>query len=734
MVPFFLAPYITVVVPFSLASYTTASAIENGTRNRMAHHSIGGATFHEQSPQQAHNHSLSETSSDSHSDTSFDSFSRHSSLGHSISDSPYDSPSAISAGPSSKRRRNRDSYFMTGFEVSSEDGFVPHIPREIGLGVYVDDIYEPCTMLDIDPDVQAYIDACIAFANDIAARGTDVRVEVGTAAEEEPEDYPNLVSADGYIKVIQRGLGVVMSELYDHMVKIPVHRVRVIESVQRDQGHRIVATSQQTAAMSEMISMLEQDNMRIRGMLGVKRQRVDLLRHSMSTMPTPICSGMTQDEIDELIAKRVTEALEAIVRVYATYVMTWKALMKLMIEVYCLRNEIQKMETKLWNLTVKGNDLTAYNQRFQKLTMLCTKMDAVHIANNLMDQKLKGYAIKNVENKRMFDNNSRDNHGQQQPFKRQNVNGQNVARAYRVGRFVERKTYAGNLPCCNRYIMHHEGPCTVKCGNCKRIGHMTRDCKAAVAATAHRALVGNQTGVTCYECGRIGHYRSECPKLRNQYCKNKIGNKTGNIEAKARAYAIRGGGAIPDFNVATSTFLLNNRDASMLFDLGADRSFVSTTFSALLDDIPSILDVSYAIELDDGKLVSFNVIIIMVWLVKYHAVIVCDEKIIFIPYGDEVLIIEGHGCNGGNLVPHPGELRFCSSRRKMISFRMCINYRELNKLTVKNRYPLLRTDDMFDQLQGSRVYSKIELRSGYHQIRVCEDDISKTAFRTCYGH
>ncbi|GJX93260.1 putative reverse transcriptase domain-containing protein [Tanacetum coccineum] len=66
------------------------------------------------------------------------------------------------------------------------------------------------------------------------------------------------------------------------------------------------------------------------------------------------------------------------------------------------------------------------------------------------------------------------------------------------------------------------------------------------------------------------------------------------------------------------------------------------------------------------------------------------------------------------------------------SFRMCIDYRELNKLTVKNRYPLPRIDDLFDQLQGSSVYSKIDLRSGYHQLRVRDEDIPKTAFRTWY--
>ncbi|GJV33132.1 putative reverse transcriptase domain-containing protein [Tanacetum coccineum] len=73
-------------------------------------------------------------------------------------------------------------------------------------------------------------------------------------------------------------------------------------------------------------------------------------------------------------------------------------------------------------------------------------------------------------------------------------------------------------------------------------------------------------------------------------------------------------------------------------------------------------------------------------------------------------------------------------KKKDRSFRMCIDYRELNKLTVKNRYPLPRIDDLFDQLQGSSVYFKIDLRSGYHQLRVREEDIPKTAFRTHYGH
>ncbi|GJS84077.1 putative reverse transcriptase domain-containing protein [Tanacetum coccineum] len=186
------------------------------------------------------------------------------------------------------------------------------------------------------------------------------------------------------------------------------------------------------------------------------------------------------------------------------------------------------------------------------------------------------------------------------------------------------------------------------------------------------------------------------------------------------------------------------------------------------------------------ELGSFDAIIGMDWLAKYQAVIVCVEKIVRIPWRNETLIIYGDGIFPEDLpglpptrqvefqidlvpgaapvarAPYrlaPSEMKELSEQLKELSdkgfirpssspwgapvlfvkkkdgsFRMCIDYRELNKLTVKNRYPLPRIDDLFDQLQGSSVYSKIDLRSGYHQLRVREEDIPKTAFRTRYGH
>ncbi|GJX85414.1 putative reverse transcriptase domain-containing protein [Tanacetum coccineum] len=265
-------------------------------------------------------------------------------------------------------------------------------------------------------------------------------------------------------------------------------------------------------------------------------------------------------------------------------------------------------------------------------------------------------------------------------------------------------------------------------------------------------------------------------------------------------------------------FLLNDRYASILFDTSADRSFVSTTFSSLIDITPTTLDHYYDVKLADGKIIgintiirgctlnllnhpfninlmpvelgSFDVIVGMDWLAKYHDVIDCAEKIVRIPWGNETLIVHANITSKGTedrsgekrledvpivrdfpevfpeelpaRAPYrlaPSEMKELSEqlqelsdkgfirpssspwgapvlfvKKKDGSFWMCIDYRELNKLTIKNRYPLPRIDDLFDQLQGSSVYSKIDLRSGYHHLRVREEDIPKTAFRTRYGH
>ncbi|GKD66975.1 putative reverse transcriptase domain-containing protein [Tanacetum coccineum] len=212
--------------------------------------------------------------------------------------------------------------------------------------------------------------------------------------------------------------------------------------------------------------------------------------------------------------------------------------------------------------------------------MLCSKM--VPEEEDQVKKFIGGYAIKNAKNKRKFDNNQKDNRGQQPPFKRQNVRGQNVVRAYRDGN-NERRVYNRLLPLCNKCKFHHEGPCNVRCGK------------------------------------RQGHYRSDYPKLKDQNHGNKTANKSNIGEARGKAYVLGGGDANPDSNIITA----DGRN--------------SETNTILRGCTLGLLGHPFNIDLMPVELGSFDVIISMDWLANHHAVIMCDEKIVWIPYGDEVL-------------------------------------------------------------------------------------------------
>ncbi|GJW46802.1 putative nucleotidyltransferase, ribonuclease H, partial [Tanacetum coccineum] len=492
--------------------------------------------------------------------------------------------------------------------------------------------------------------------------------------------------------------------------------------------------------------------------------------------------------------------------------------------------------------------------------------EAIEMAQGLMYQVVQELR-KNYGDRRKWNGNHYNNNNPNNTNNTGNLNPNKRPETARV--FTARQgSYAGKLPYCGKCGRHHTDACPPTCHNCGRAGHKAKDCRALPHPASQRgpgSQGGHGSDVTYFRCGEKGHYKNKCPNNGSQGGGKQIrgnqqnpqnnqrqnqGNPKGNNQASTstqggrrapgRVYSLCAEAAVKDNNVVNGTFLINNVYASVLFDTGADRSFVSYAFSKYIDIHPTTLDTNYSVELADGKLLtintilrgctlnlqnhlfkinlllielgSFDVIVGMDWMAEHRAEVVCYEKYIRVPYGNDMLIVQGErsgvknksklevissirtrkyinqGCqvfliqmmkeeeteiperriedvpvfrDFSEVFPedlpglpptrqvefhielypelhllhaHPIGAPILFVKKKDGSFRMCIDYRELNKLTVKNRYPLPRIDDLFDQLQGSSIYSKIDLRSGYHQLRVREEDIPNTAFRTRYGH
>ncbi|GJU42242.1 reverse transcriptase domain-containing protein [Tanacetum coccineum] len=430
------------------------------------------------------------------------------------------------------------------------------------------------------------------------------------------------------------------------------------------------------------------------------------------------------------------------------YKITWSEFKQLLIKKYCPRTEIKKMEDEFYNLTVKGNDLKTYVRRFQELAVLCPTMvpnseklmevfigglprsfegnitaskpqtleEAITITQRIMDQVTKHNSVQRTnDHKRKFDDrrtftnnnnyqNSRNNNSNRNNDHQQQLNRrQETVRAYATTP-TENNRYTGSLPLCKKCTLHHTGPCTVKCQTCNKVGHQTRNCRNKGPATRNNL---QPVFVTCHACREKGYYKSQCSRANNN--------------AHGRSYLLRDKNAHQDPNVVTGMFLLNQHLARVLFDSGADKSFVSISLTSMLSIPPITLDTTYDIEMADGNLVgtntviqgctlillnqpfeidlipikldSFDVVIGMDWLSKYHARIICDEKVVHIPIDGKTLIIRG----------------------------------TTPVARAPYRLAPLEMQELSNQLQ--------ELADrGYHQLRVRDEDIPKTAIRTRYGH
>ncbi|GJR47596.1 putative reverse transcriptase domain-containing protein [Tanacetum coccineum] len=348
--------------------------------------------------------------------------------------------------------------------------------------------------------------------------------------------------------------------------------------------------------------------------------------------------------------------------------LSWTELKRLLTNKYCPRTEVRKMEDELYNLTklleafieglprsIEGNVTASKPQTLE---------EAINIGQRLMDRVTKHTPVqvsndhkRKFDDRRTFNNNYRNNnnyhntnnhYNNHQP---QQNRKQEAVRAY-AATPAENNRYAGNLPLCKRCVIHHTGPCTIKCNTCNKMGHLTKNYQ-----NKRRVTGSNQLPVTviCHACGEKRHYTNQCRKT--------------NINAQGRAYLIRDKNAHQDPNVVT-VMEKKKSDEKQLEVIPVVREFLGF----------------FLTEVFIRQVTS--------------------------PWGAPVLFV----------------------KKKDGYFRMCIYYRELNKLTIKNHYPLPRIDDLFDQLQCLSVYSKIDLRSGYHQLRVRDKDIPKTAFRIRYGH
>ncbi|GJS55792.1 reverse transcriptase domain-containing protein [Tanacetum coccineum] len=302
------------------------------------------------------------------------------------------------------------------------------------------------------------------------------------------------------------------------------------------------------------------------------------------------------------------------------------------------------MEDEFYNLTVKGNDLKTYVRRFQELAVLCPTMvpnseklmevfigglprsikgnvtaskpqtleEAVAITQRLMDHVTKHNFVQGTnDHKRKFDdkrnttdnniyhnnhnnnyhNNHNNNNNRKNDHHQQQNRRQETVRAY-AATPTENSRYTGNLPLCKRCTLHHTRPCTIKCQICSKVVHQTKNCRNKGLATGSNLQL---VTVNCHACGEKGHYRNQCPKEKNT--------------AQGRAYLLRDKNGHRDPNVVTGTFLLNQHLARVLFDSGADKSFVSISLAFTLSIPLIILDTTYGIEMADGNLIGTNTVI-----------------------------------------------------------------------------------------------------------------------------
>nr|GFA90460.1 hypothetical protein [Tanacetum cinerariifolium] len=405
----------------------------------------------------------------------------------------------------------------------------------------------------------------------------------------------------------------------------------------------------------------------------------------------------------------------------------------LFVEEFCPSHEMQKLEIKLYAMVGAGH--AAYTDRFYELARLVPHL--VTPESRMIERYMYGLALQirrmvaATEPKTMQKAVQISGALTDEVVRNGSIN--KVEKNGNVGE--PRRENAGAWPKCTTCNSYHApgGPCRT-CFNCNHPGYLTKDCRG-VPRNMNHVNARNPPGSACYEFGSTDHVRPACPRL----------NKAQGLRE-------------------------NNPNQVVANNGGPGLEIKGHVFD--IDLIP----------FGHG---SFDVIIGMDWLSNHKTEIICHEKVVRIPLLDgKVLRVLGEKLNKkmsqlksakakdkkqreivmvrdfpkvflddlSGLPPIqeikfrieliPGAISVVKSPYRLAPSELGelsrqlkeLQDKELNKPTVKNHYPLPRIDDLFDQLQGSQFFSKIDLRSRYHQLRVHEDDIPKTAFKTRYGH
>ncbi|GJR88071.1 putative reverse transcriptase domain-containing protein [Tanacetum coccineum] len=505
----------------------------------------------------------------------------------------------------------------------------------------------------------------------------------------------------------------------------------------------------------------------------------------------------------------------------AAMVMTWNDFKTLMVEEFCPSNEIEKLENEFWNYKMVGANHAAYTDRFHELAKLVphlvtpessrikryiaglapeirgilratqptTIQNAILRAGILTDETVSCGTLTKGNDKRKVVEESGKSGGSWKDNKKAKVGTGFVATA------PPRNEVANSNPKCSKCNTHHpvNGPCNV-CYNCQKPGHYARNCWAPIRqVTPVNAVRMSNNPRVCYECGSPDHFRNTCPKMNrapgqagNQLAlEGSRNNRSNGNQVRGRAYNVNVNAmeAVQDPNVVTGTFSLNDHFVTVLFDSGADFSFISTEFAPLLNVRPSIVNPGYVIEVADGKKVevdriirdcklelgsslfsinliplghgSFDVIVGMDWLSQHKAVIFEDvfpEDLSGLPPQRQVEFRIDLVLGATPIVKSPyhlaplemqelsGQLQELQDKgfirpshspwgapvlfvkKKDGSLRMCIDYRELNKLTVKNRYPLPRieTKEEHEVTFGYGVGEIVKRMKLYAKFSKCE--------------